>query len=292
MKILRLYFGKLRNAEHFQFFTEFRDLVNQFGAAALKILKFFTELLKRFDVLDESLVILQKSGYTEQMDIADKRRDSTFRGLVDTLNAALNHFNAEVVAAAKTLKIVFDTYGNLAQKPGDEETSGIYNLIQDLEEKYAAEALKIGAVEWIAELKANNETYGNLVKTRDTQSSEKPETKVKKARASIEEPYRDIIAAIESLAKLSDNAEEAALYKDFITKLNVIIERYKNRIAQREGAVAAAAAKKKSENDSTNPYDTPNDTTPPDDTDDDEQDDTQNEPLTPPSDPAPRPPRS
>ena len=263
MKFLKLTLKKLHNAEHFQFMTEFRNLVNRFGAAALKILKFFTEFLKRFDTLDECLVILQKSGYTEQMSMADQRRDTTFSGLVDIVNAALKHFDAEVVAAAKTLKIVFDTYGNLAKKSGDAETSGIYNLIQDLEEKYSAEVQKIGATEWVAELKANNEAYGKLVENRDIQSSEKPETKVKEARVDVDETYRDITALIESFVKLTDNDNEAALYKDFITNMNVIIERYKNRIAQREGV--AAAEKKRKEEEAANNNNNNNTPTPPND---------------------------
>ena len=245
MKISKLYFGKLRNAEHFQFFTEFRDLVNLFGADPLKVQKFFTSFLSLFAVEDECLMVLQKSGYTEQMADADTRRDSTFRGLADTVNAALKHFNPDTVAAGKRLKILFDTYGNLAQKPADEETSGIYNLVQDLEDKFAADVQHIGAADWVAELKANNQSYVALVKSRDKESAEKPETRMKAVRTEIEAVYRDTTAAVESLAKLTDSPEETAMYREFILKLNTVVERYRNRIAQREGA--AAAKKNKSE---------------------------------------------
>ena len=244
MKIIKLHFSRLRNAEHFQFFTEFCNLVNRFGAETLKVGKRFSVLLDRYKVEDECLFVLQKSGYTEQMDIADRRRDATFRGLADSVNAALNHFNTEVAAAAKLLKIVFDSYGNLAKRPLDEETSGIYNLVTDLETKYAAEVQLTGIGQWVAELKADNERYGNLVKNRDVESSEKPEAKVRRVRVEIEAPYRDITAAIEVFAMLSDSdTEEEAMYHDFIGMLNAVVERYKNRMAQREGISAAAAVK-------------------------------------------------
>ena len=247
MKIIKLHFSRLRNAEHFQFFTEFRDLINLFDAELLKIKKFFTVFLRLFAIEDECMVVLRKSGYTEQIDVADQRRDSTFRGLVDSVNAALNHFNAEVTAAAKLIKIVLDAYGNLARKPGDEETSGIYNLVQDLETKYAAEVQLIGVGQWVAELKANNESYGNLVKSRYIETSEKPEAKMRQFRVDIEASYRDITAAIESLVKLTDSDTEAAMYKDFIGKLNVVVESYKNIIAQREGVAAAKKEKEETE---------------------------------------------
>ena len=239
MNILKLYFGKLRNAEHIQFFTEFRDLVNLFGAEPLKIQKFFTSFLSLFAVEDECLVVLQKSGYTEQMADADTRRDVTFRGLADTVKTALKHFNPETAEAGKRLKILFDAYGNLAQKPADEETSGIYNLIQDLEDKFAADVQKIGVADWVAELKANNESYDALVKSRDKESAEKPETKMKKIRTEIETVYRDTTAAVESLAKLTNSTEEIVMYREFVLKLNTVLERYRNRIAQREGAANA-----------------------------------------------------
>ena len=235
MKILKLYFGKLRNAEHFQFFTEVRDLVIQHIPESLGVLKFFTLFLKAYDVEDESLKIIQKSGYTEQMSEAEHRRDATFRGLVDLVNSSLNHFRSEIVFAAKQLKIVFDTYGNLAQKPDDEETSGIYNLVTDLETRYSDHVETIGAVDWVAELKENNKTFSTLLKGRYVEALEKPETKMKQARVEVEALYRKIVATVEALSDLTDEAAEIEMYREFTITLNAIVTRYKNRIAQREG---------------------------------------------------------
>ena len=239
MKILSLTLSKLRNATHFQFMTEFSNLVNKFGAAALKIVKLFTRLLGLLVEEDECLVVLQKSGYTEQMAEADRVRDVIFSGLVDTVNASCKHFDPNVQAAGNNLKIVFDTYGNLARKPHDEQTSGIYNLIQDLEGRYAADIAKIGANDWVTELNTRNTEYNELVRRRDAETAQKPDGKMKNIRTEIDRVYRDIITAIETLAKLTDDPNEIETYRNFIASLNPVIERYRNRIAQREGTNAA-----------------------------------------------------
>ena len=239
MKISKFILSRLRNAEHFQFLTEFANLVNHFGANGLKIVKLFARFAELLSQEDKCLVILQKSGYTEQMAETDRLRDTVFSGLVDTMNASRKHFNQDVVEAGNRLKIVFDTYGNLAAKPNDEETSGITNLVQDLEGKFSPDIRKIGASDWVAELKAKNIAYNELVRSRDAETSLKPETKMKNIRIEIDGIYRDITTAIESLAKLTNDDTEIETYQGFISQFNPIVERYRNRIAQREGASAA-----------------------------------------------------
>ena len=95
-----------------------------------------------------------------------------FRSLAELCNL-VNKFWIEA------LKTVFDAYGNLAAKPNNEETSGIYNLVQDLKGKYSPDIQKNGASYLVAELNGKNTTYNEL-----TQSYlyiyAKPTTKIKK----------------------------------------------------------------------------------------------------------------
>ena len=244
MKIITFRLSRMCNAEYFQFMTEFKNMFTVFSPATMKITKFFALFIKLFEQLDLCLIILQKSGYTGLMNEADNRRDNIFIRLHELVRISLKHFSEEVRAAAMRLKILFDTYGNLARKPNDEETAGVNNLIQDLEGKFAADIELIGATAWVEELKASNEAYEALVKSRDLESAEKPEVKVKEVRIEIDTVYLDMITAIESFAKLAETPAEIEKYKTFITQWNAIVERYKNRIAQREGAAAAKKDKK------------------------------------------------
>ena len=118
MNILRITLGKLRNATHFQFHTEVRKLIDQFGAYFLKITRLFEQFVKLLAEEDECLIILQKSGYTEHMAEADRFRDTVFSGLVDTVNAARKHFDAEIVAAGNRLKIVFNPFRDSFRSDG------------------------------------------------------------------------------------------------------------------------------------------------------------------------------
>ena len=243
MKIIRFRMYRMRNAEHFQYMTEFKDLFTTFSPSLMKIMKFFVVFMELFKKEDECLVILQKSEYTEQMNDEDLRRDSILRILGALISAALLHTSEGVRAAAKRLEILFKTYGNLAQKPNDEETSGIYNLTQDLEGRFVGDIELIGGTDWVAQLKASNEKYDALVKNRDIESTEKPEAKMKQIRTEIDIAYYDIVTAIEMFAKLTDVPAEIERYNGFISSLNAITERYKNRIAQREGVAKAKKEK-------------------------------------------------
>ena len=65
--------------------------------------------------------------------IADHNREPFFSGMIGSNRAALSHF-CPVAMDAKRLKTAFDAYGNLAAKSLNEETSAIYNLLQELNE--------------------------------------------------------------------------------------------------------------------------------------------------------------
>jgi len=132
MKISKIHTIHLRNDEHFQFHTEFRDLATKETPQKLKIQGQFEAYLPLYGREDEALKKINKSSLTVQIQEADKARDEIFLGMAETAKAALRHFNPEVRAAAGRLKVVFDTYGNVAVKPLNEQTSAVYNLLKIL----------------------------------------------------------------------------------------------------------------------------------------------------------------
>jgi len=231
MKVEKLNSVNLRNDEHFQFVTEFRDAVNRFGVAALKCETLFDGFLALYAQEDEALKKIMKSAITAEIQQADKYRDKIFRGMVDASKSALNHFRPDVQAAARRLKIVFDTYGNLAQKPLNEQTSGVYNILQDLNGKYAADARTAGLTDWVRELEAANEAFAQLVKDRYEESAMKTDLVLKQVRAKVDEQYRAITARIEALTVVEGDAN----YSEFVRYLNVIIAKYAAAMAQRAG---------------------------------------------------------
>ena len=233
MKIQSLHTFIMRNDSHFQFHTEFKDLVAKSGADALKIGQQFQSYLPLYDNVDTALKKINKSVLTEQIQEADKARDEIWSGIIDMNNAALKHFSPETREAAKKLKIVFDTYGNIAKKPLNEQTSATYNILQELEGKYAGDVAVVGIQQWVAELKARNNAFSDLMKERFDESALRTDIVLREARAELDKSYRTIAERINALVIV----EGASTYEAFIKTLNVIIKKYKPKRRKKGGGV-------------------------------------------------------
>jgi len=222
MKINKIDLKTLRNDAHFQFHTEFRDLVQASGAAVLKIEPQFNAYLPLYQRVDEALKKIVKSEFTAKIHEADKARDEIWAGMAETNATALKHFNPQIREAAARLKIVFDTYGNVASKPLNEETSAIYNILQELEGKYAADVALVGIQQWAAELKSRNAAFESLVKERIDETAGRSDIVLKKARVELDEAYRSIVEWVNALMLV----EGVAVFEAFAKKLNAVIEKF------------------------------------------------------------------
>ena len=236
MKIKSIHSNQLRNDEHFQFNTEFKDLVNKFDAAELKIGAQFNDFLALFKQEDEALKKIMKSAFTLDLQDLDKRRDRLFRGIIGISKTALHHFNEEVQEAGRRLKILLDTYGNIARKPMNEATSAIYNILQELNGKYAPDvALMVGLTDWVTELETCNGNFDQLMKNRYEESAMKSDLVLKECRQKVDEAYQNIVERINALVVIEGEAD----YKEFIRNLNIVIEKYTVILAHRRGVAAA-----------------------------------------------------
>jgi uncharacterized protein (TIGR02145 family) len=177
MKISKIHLNNLRNDAHFQFHAEFRDLVAKHGAEALKVKPQFDAYMPLYDRVDEALKKIVKSEFTAKIHEADKARDEIYTGMAETNTAALKHFNPQTREAAARLKILFDTYGNVASKPLNEETSAIYNILQELHGGFASDAATVGISQWVAELQTRNVAFENLVKERFDETASRTDNK-------------------------------------------------------------------------------------------------------------------
>jgi len=213
----------MRNDAHFQFHTEFRDLVVQHNPETLKISAQFESYQPLYGRVDEALKKIVKSEFTAKIHEADKARDEIYLGIVETNTAALRHFDPDVRQAASRLKILFDTYGNVANKPLNEETSAIYNILQELKGKYTADVESVGLTLWVTELETRNGTFEGLVKERfDETAARTTDIVMKQARAQLDDVYKTIVERINALAVV----EGVSTYEAFIKTLNAVITKY------------------------------------------------------------------
>jgi hypothetical protein len=172
--------------------------------------------------VDEALKKIVKSEFTAKIHEADKARDEIYVGMTEMNAAALKHFSPEIREAAGRLKIVFDTYGNVASKPLNEETSAIYNILQELQGKYAADVATVGIGQWVGELENRNKAFENLVKERFDETAARTDIVLREARGKLDEAYRIIAERINALAVV----EGEAAYETFIRTLNAVIAKY------------------------------------------------------------------
>lgn len=243
MKITTLALTRMHNAEHFQFMTEVKNLLAQ-HSMLLNGTKLIVQFVACYSNEDKALKKIVKSAKTEQLEAADQLRDSLFRGLADSVTAALNHFDPQTVAAAKRLKIVFDTYGNLAATSMNKETAGIYNLLQELTGNYAPDMEKLALTAWIPKLTAANKAFETVLKERIGNTAAATQLTMKECRAETDSMYNAIVERINALIVV--NGEAA--YTEAVSTLNAYIDMYSNTMVQRQGRADAKQKQQETNN--------------------------------------------
>jgi hypothetical protein len=245
MNIDKFAMTELRNEEHFRFHTDVVVLIDGDGtpheegegdgrlytAVTLGIEQDFDAYLIAHNKEDVALELIRKSATTEKIAEADTTRDITVRGLTDSVRTSLQHFNADKREAARQLKVVLDHYGNLAIKGYAEETASIYNLLQELNDNYAAEIALLGIGDWVAQLDADNTAFQTLLDARFAEVAGKTDLRMKEVRKEIDAIYRKITDRIAAQMLLNGEAP----FIPFVRDLNARIAFYANVIAQRKG---------------------------------------------------------
>ena len=235
MRLEKIRLSILRNSAHFQYHTEFKKLMEKENPIVLKVDKLFADYLEGYNKLNDGLKQINKSAITEKIVEADKARDEIWYGILKNNKVSLTHFDQKICDAAKRLKILFDTYGgrSLASKPMNEETSDIYNVLQELEGKYAEDVKAIGLEPWIAKLKLRNNAIDKLMADRYNETATKNTIVVKDARAELDKVHDAIIERIHALSVVKDLIERPADYEKFVKTLNAIVDKFESSLRKK-----------------------------------------------------------
>jgi hypothetical protein len=189
----------------------------------LKVNTQFDTYVTFYEREDEALKKIIKSAFTEKIHEADRARDETFSGMAEINRGMCKHFRKETAEAAQRIRIVLDTYGNIARKPINEQTSAVYNLLKDLRsDKYAKDAADSGIEDWANELGKRNAVFESLVKERFDESAHKTDIVMKDARVQLDKAYHAITERIDAFLLLEGTLD----YEEFIKTLNVVIAKY------------------------------------------------------------------
>ena len=230
IKSIHLYL--LHNDAHFQLMTEFRDLVQTKTPEALRIETLWPTFLSKYANLDAALKKITKSAITDAIKAADAARDAAFTGISKYNKTILDyHYEPDWHEAARKIDIVLHTYGNVAAKPINEETSAIYNLVQELRsDNYRTHVNLIGLTPWVNKLGIFNNNFEQLIQERDRESETKSHISMKPARHEMDDIYREIVKTIDALIFLG----QITGYEMFVDTYNIVVNRYITAIKQQQ----------------------------------------------------------
>jgi hypothetical protein len=161
MKIETLSLSRLKNHQHFEYMSQFRQQVRGVGADALKIVELWEIFSPLYDKEDLILQRMRKSLLTDKLVELDNIRDEYFRSLQHQIESYERHFNSAKRDAAKKINEYFKIYKTPIDKEYNEETSLIYNILQDIKTKCQAEVTLLNLNEWLVEIDKANKEFNN-----------------------------------------------------------------------------------------------------------------------------------
>ena len=231
LKIEKLALINLRNEEHYQFNQDVISLILLQTAAKLGIATEFANYQKSYTLEGDALNVVRHSSITDDLLVADQTRDNIFAGMRDLVKSYNNHFKPDMKAAASRLKVLFETYGNIAMRNINESSGAYSSFIADLRGAYINDVKLIGLTDWVTELETKNQAYITLKNTRYTEQANRPLVNMKSIRAEVDAAYRVIVEKVNAMVIVNGEAN----YKAFILELNQRIDKYTTLMAQRKG---------------------------------------------------------
>ncbi|MDR2118789.1 MAG: DUF6261 family protein [Tannerellaceae bacterium] len=211
MKVLRIPLRRLRNEEWFELLSIFLQKVLQIGAGSIGLAALITRFTPLFKHADKLLKVLHKSLYTADMETADKKRGDILQGLYAVVKGSQKQPDEAKRRAATQLFNVLKIYRKSTTRGGyAEETGTVRNLLQDLQEKYAAEVALLGLGEWVTALSAAEQEFLEHLSEREKENIAKPKGNLVEARRQVDAIYLAAINVLDAqlVADGLDSVEE------------------------------------------------------------------------------------
>jgi hypothetical protein len=261
MKTIRVRLKALRSEEHFQFFTEFKELIEHFSASALELVKLFAGLVILYAKADKLLHVLRASNYTHYLEAADRIRDDVFRGFCEVVRGSLKHPDEAKRKAAGRLSLLLKGYRKaVLDESYAAESAALHNLLQDLNGSRKADVTLLALTDWVTAISRAEQAFLDISEKRATESYDKPKSDLRLIQNKMNSLYTAMINVLdaqvlaESLSGDTDTDPEDLDNEDrfdgekdqshelhgnvsynFVTAWNVRVKKYHNLVAQRAG---------------------------------------------------------
>lgn len=177
-----------------------------------------------------ALAQVQKNEETEKIGLADDARDKA----VSAFNLALKlHAAADDPAeaeASRSLRILFDTYKNLAKLNYEAESLAIDKLVSELNsEAYAEKITYLHMSKYVARLNETNNAFKTLFSGRMVGTAMTESYDMKTIRKELQVFYGDFVSYVFAMAK----ATESQLFVTALNLLNAARKYYNDQMLSR-----------------------------------------------------------
>ena len=228
---------RMNNGAHFTFVSNILARAEADTAVKGKA----SELVSNFKVAvaaeDEALKISQKSLLTDDIAKADIDRDALYAGYKKAVEAFLAMPIADMAQAAKVLAQHIKDYKINTAGQLDKETGLLVNFITDLEDKYSAQAAKLGLTAFVTNLKEANERVRMLTLQRTNEKMGVTVGALKAARTASDDAYRALVKMVNALALVYGEKD----YTAFIDYANTEITHYKREVLNQKASAPSTS---------------------------------------------------
>jgi Family of unknown function (DUF6261) len=188
---------------------------------------------------DKAMLQIQKSDETAKIVAADALRDNAliaFQRLLTVFEVSENE--AEVLAFT-SLNTLLKTYNGIQRWNLEEETNGIDNLVNDLNNaKYLPSVTLLNMSNYVSRIVSKNEAFKIVFAGRTQEIAIKEVFDTKALRFAAKNTYVDMIEYVLSMAK-AKNTEE---FNKALDVINVVRKYYADLLAKRKPATATKVA--------------------------------------------------
>lgn len=184
-----------------------------------------------------------KSLMTEDIKDLDKVQDDDLKALKGMARALQNIPDATLKESSRRVNLCVDTYKIETDWEYIKEMNYIKQMLDDLENRYAADVTALGLGIFVQKLRASNDAVRQAQLERENENAGVPSGQTMAWRRETEKAYRSFVEMLDARALVFGDTN----YIPFMDKLNASISHYRQILAV---AAGIRSAKKKDETNS------------------------------------------
>ena len=243
LTVAAISYWQFRNAEHVQFYTNVRNVINQAGAETIGMaqsvfMPFLQAIAKEQDIVNRATA----STYTREMDAVDKERVRIFRLVrrkLDLVNYVGEDSPLYKLQGIVNTALLGKYSSSVASLPYQEKTSTLTGLVQDCRTLLkSADVKAIGIDDDLDALEAENQHFNQLYQERISERSLNPVVSTE-LRNDTDNAYKIVVLWLNALANCQDTAkaEQTEACRECVSQVNQVVKEAKQVLSNRMNGI-------------------------------------------------------